>query len=74
MHNLWNGCNIFFRLIEIYPEKIDGTPHHALRTLSMSKIQSDIYVANDVAIDATNDVLPVWWMEEYPFLINQSKS
>ena len=40
--------------MEVYPEKMDGTPYHA----------------NDVA----NDVIPVWWMEVYPFRFNQSKS
>ena len=36
----------------------------------MSEIQFDVNVANGVA----NDVLPVWWMEVYPFRINQSES
>ena len=35
----------------------------------MSKIQFDVNVANGVAIDIANDVLPVWWMEVYPFRI-----
>ena len=30
--------------------------------------------AVDVANDVVNDVLPVKWMEVYPFRINQSKS
>ena len=35
---------------------------------------SAVNVANSVAIDVANDVLPVCWMEVYPFCINQSKS
>ena len=35
----------------------------------MSKIQFDVNVANGVAIDVANDVLPVWWMEVYPFVL-----
>ena len=31
----------------------------------MSKIQFAVDVANGVAIDFYNDVLPVWWMEVY---------
>ena len=33
----------------------------------MSKIQFYVDVANGVAIDIGNDVLPVWWMEVYSF-------
>ena len=33
----------------------------------------DINFANGVAIGVANDVLPVWWMEVYPFRFNQSK-
>ena len=40
----------------------------------MPKIQFDVKVANGVAIDVANDVLPVRWMEVCPFLFNQSKS
>ena len=40
----------------------------------MSKIQFDVNVANGVAIDVANTVLPVWSMEVYPFRLNQSKS
>ena len=39
----------------------------------MSVIQFDVNVANGVAIEVTNDVLPVWWMEVYPFRANQSE-
>ena len=39
----------------------------------MSKIKFDVNVANRVAIDVANDFLPVWWMEVYPFRIDQSK-
>ena len=38
------------------------------------KSQFDVNVANGFAIDVANDVLPVWWMEVYPFRFNQSKS
>ena len=38
----------------------------------MSKIQFDVNVANGVAIDVASDVLPVWWMEVYPFRFKQS--
>ena len=40
----------------------------------MSIIQFDTNVASSVAIDVANDVLPVWWMEVYPFRVNQSES
>ena len=40
----------------------------------MSEIQFDIHVANGVAIDVANDVHPVWWIEVYPFRVNQSES
>ena len=40
----------------------------------MSGIQFDVNVANGVAIDVANDILPVWWMEVYPFRVNQSES
>ena len=40
----------------------------------MPKIQFDVKFANGVVIDVANDVLPVWWMEIYPFRLNQSKS
>ena len=33
----------------------------------MSKIYFDVDVANGIAIDVINDLLPVWWMEVYPF-------
>ena len=36
----------------------------------------DVNVANGVAIDVANDVLPVWWIDVhvYPFCFNQSES
>ena len=40
----------------------------------MSKIQFDVNVANGVAINVANDILRVWWMEVYPFRVNQSES
>ena len=40
----------------------------------MPKIQFDVNIANGVVIDVANVVLPVWWMEVYPFCLNQSKS
>ena len=40
----------------------------------MPKIHFDVNVANGVAIDIANDLLPVWWMEVYPFCLIQSKS
>ena len=40
----------------------------------MSEIQFDVNVANRIAIDVAKDVLSVWWMEIYPFLVNQSES
>ena len=40
----------------------------------MSKIHFDINIANGVVIDVVNDLLLVWWMEVYPFCLNQSKS
>ena len=43
--------------------------HHKLPT-----IKFDVNVANGVVIDVANDVLPVWWLEVYPFRFNQSKS
>ena len=40
----------------------------------MSIIQLDVDVAISVAVDVTNDVLPVWRMDVYPFCFDQSKS
>ena len=40
----------------------------------MFKIQIDVNVANSFAIDVAKDVIPLWWMEVYPFRLNQSKS
>ena len=40
----------------------------------MSENQVDVNVANGVAIDVANDVLPVWWIEVYHFRVNQSES
>ena len=87
--------------MEVYPEKMDGTPHHArsavpsifsgytsihrkimtvipyhliLNAIQTPKSQFDVNVANGVSIDVLNDVLPVWWMEVYPFRFDQSKS
>ena len=40
----------------------------------MPKIWFDVNVADAVAIDVANDVLPVWGMEVYPFCFYQSKS
>ena len=42
----------------------------------MPWIPFDIYVPNGVAIDVANGlhVLPVWWMDVFPFRFNQSKS
>ena len=40
----------------------------------MSKIAFDVNVANGVAIDVAIVVLPVWWMEVYPFRFIQYKS
>ena len=38
----------------------------------MPEIQLDVNVANGFAIGVANGVLPVWWMEVNPFLVNQS--
>ena len=35
-------------------------------------IQFDVNVAYYVAFDVDNDVLPVWWMEVYPFCVYKS--
>ena len=40
----------------------------------MPKIQFDVNVANDVAIDVTNYLRLVWWIEVYSFCFNRSKS
>ena len=40
----------------------------------MLQSTSTINVANGVVIGVAHDVLPVKWMELYPFRINQSKS
>ena len=40
----------------------------------MHKIQFDVYVAIGDAADFSNNVVPVWWMEIYPFRLNKSKS
>ena len=39
----------------------------------MSKIQFDVYIANVIVFDVAYDEQPVWWMEVYPFRLNQSK-
>ena len=39
----------------------------------MSKIQFDVDVANGAAIAVAYGVLPIWWMEVYPFRVSQSK-
>ena len=39
----------------------------------MSKMQFDDNAANGV-IGVANDVLSVWWMDVYPFHVDQSKS
>ena len=39
----------------------------------MPSIHFDVNVANGVAIDIANYLLPVWLMEVYPFRLNQSK-
>ena len=36
----------------------------------MHKIQFDMHVDYGGAIDFSNDALPVWWMEVYPFRLN----
>ena len=40
----------------------------------MSEIQFYVNIANGVAIDIANDILPFSWMEVYPFRVNQSES
>ena len=40
----------------------------------MLQSTSVVNVSNDVDIDVANDVLPVKWMEVYPFSIHQLKS
>ena len=40
----------------------------------MSKIQCKVNIANGAVIDFANDVLPVKWMEVYPFRVKQSES
>ena len=45
-----------------------------LKRIKISKIQFDVDVAYGVAFYVANDVLPVWWMEVYPFRFRQSKS
>ena len=40
----------------------------------MSKIQFDVNVAHDVAIDVAIDVLPVWWMEVDPVVLTNKNN
>ena len=40
----------------------------------MCEIKFNVNTTNGVAIDVANDVLPVWWMEVYPFRVDESKS
>ena len=49
------------------------TNHLIKNALLMSEIQFNVNVANGVAIDVANDILPVRWMEVYPFCVNQSE-
>ena len=47
---------IIFRWMEVYPEKMDGTPHHVIpyhlifHAIKTPKIQYDVNVANAVSI------------------------
>ena len=52
--------------MEVYPPKMDGTPHH--------EIQFDVNVANGVAVDVAKEVLLFWWNDVYPYCVNQSES
>ena len=50
---------------------------HALGIANSPKMlqsTSAVNVANEVAIDVANDVLPVKWMKVYPARFTQSKS
>ena len=40
----------------------------------MSEVHFDVNIANGVVIDVAIDVLPVWWMEVYPFRVIQSEA
>ena len=42
--------------------------------INMSLNEFYVNVVNGVNIDVANDILPVWWMEVYPFRFHQSKS
>ena len=39
----------------------------------MCEIQFDVDVANGVAIDVANDVLPIWWMKLYLLILANQK-
>ena len=81
---------IIFRWMEICPEKwtVHGVPsifrgippstkncYSYYLSFNLKHIKtSKIDVANGLAINVANDVLPVWWMEVYPFRFSQSKS
>ena len=59
---------IIFPWMEVYSERMDSKPHHARSKLLLlfhiltqwkcHKYQCDVNVANGVAIDIANDVLP----------------
>ena len=66
---------IFWGYNSIHRKTITVIPYHLIFNASkMLQSTSAVKVANGVAIDVAYDVLPVWWMEVYPFHFNQSIS
>ena len=65
---MWCEPFIFSGFTSIHQKIVTVITYHLIyNALQMSKTQFDFEVANGVA----NDILPVRWMEVYPFRFNQ---
>ena len=72
---MWSVPSILSGYTPIHWKIYTFIPYHLIfKAIKSPKSQFDVNVANRVAINVANDVLPIWWMEVYPFGFNQSKS
>ena len=67
-------CTVNFFRVYLHPSKNCYSYFLSFNSKGIIKIQLEVNVANGFAIDVANNVLPVWWMEVYPFRVDQSKS
>ena len=75
LHDMMVYTSILSGHTAIHQKIITVIPYHLiLNAFKMLQSTSAIMVADGVAINAANDVLPVYSIEKYPFRINQSKS